>query len=115
MRAHCPGAMSFVDPKYPAAQRPVELENLPGARLFSDDRNNSRTMAIRTLSILITPVEYPSMSASETGLGQDGGRESWKLEQRCYWELPHKLLCNLYARNPCIVIMPIYKKTKDAV
>jgi hypothetical protein len=91
----------------------MEFENLSSARLFRDDGYNSGTMAITTLSILIALVEYPSMSAIETGLGQDTGRESWKLEQRCYWELSHKLLCNLYARDPCAVITPIYEKAKD--
>ena len=81
--------------------------------LFSDDRYNSRTVAIWAHSILITLVEYPSMSAVETRLGQDGGREGWKLDHRCYRELPHKFFCNLYARYPCAVITPIYEQTKD--
>lgn len=53
------------------------------------------------------------MSAVETRLGQDGGREGWKLDHRCYRKLPHKFFCNLYARYPCAVITPVYEQTKD--
>jgi len=53
------------------------------------------------------------MSATETGLGQNGGWQGWKLDQRRYRELLHKFFCNPYARYPCTVIAPIYEETKD--
>ena len=55
------------------------------------------------------------MSASETGLGQDGGWEGGKLDQRRYLKLLHKSFCNSYGGYPCAVIATIYEEAKTAV
>ena len=94
---------------------PNESQIFFSVALFDDNRYDSCTTAIWALPILIASVEYPSMSAIETGLGQDGGWKGWKLDQRCYRELLHKLFCNAYARYPCAVITAIYEETKDCL